>query len=223
MEKAGKVIHCRRGVRQGDPLSPHLFVLVVDLLQSVLNRAKELNLVKLPLPLRCSNKFLVLQYADDTLIVMEACSRQLLTLKALLHSFGESTGLKVSYNKSVMIPINIDDSRLNHLACTFNCEKGSLPFTYLGLPLGLTKPKVIDFSPLVNRCERKLAATSVFLNQARRLELTNLVFSAFPTFCMSTFAIHNTVIAQIEKFRKLCPWRGADANAKQRPKAAWIC
>jgi len=87
---------------------------------------------------------------------MEACSRQLLTLKALLHSFGESTGLKVNYSKSVMVPINIQESKLDHLARTLNCETGKLPFTYLGLPLGLTKPKVIDFSPLVSKCERRV-------------------------------------------------------------------
>lgn len=51
--------------------------------------------------------------------------------------------------------------------------------------------------------------------------MTNSVFSAFPTFCMSTFAVHNTVIAQIDKFRKLYLWRGADVNAKQNPKASW--
>lgn len=217
----GKVLHCRRGVRQGDLLSPLLFVLVADLLQSILNKAKNLNLLNLPIPIRSSTDFLIIQYADDTLVVMEACSRQLLTLKALLHSFGESTGLKVNYSKSVMVPINVQEERLDQLARTFNCEKGSLPFTYLGLPLGLSKPKVIDFSPLVSRCEGRLAATSSFLNQAGRLQLTNSVFFAFPTFCMSTFALHNTVIEQIDKFRKLCLWRGADLNANQRPKAAW--
>jgi len=85
--------------------------------------------------------------------------------------------LKVNYNRSIMIPINIEEERLDRLAITFNCEKGKLPFTYLELPLGLTKPKVIDFSPLVTRCERRLAATSTFLNQVGRLQLTNLVFS----------------------------------------------
>jgi len=47
------------------------------------------------------------------------------------------------------------------------------------------------------------------------------MFLAFPTFYMGTFAIHNTVINQIDKFRKHCLWRGADINAQQRPKAAW--
>jgi hypothetical protein len=74
----------------------------------------------------------------------------------------------------------------------------------------------------VNRFERRLVATSTFLNQVGRLELTNSVFSAFPTFCMGTFSIHNTVINQIDKFRNHCLWRGADINAQQRPKAAWV-
>jgi len=54
----------------------------------------------------------IIQYDDDTLIVMEAYSRQLITLKAILHSFRESTGLKVNYSKSVMVPINISEESL---------------------------------------------------------------------------------------------------------------
>jgi hypothetical protein len=217
----GKVFHCKRGVRQGDPLSQLLFVLSADLLQSVINKAKDQGLLKLPIPLNCTNDFPIIQYADDTLLVMEACSRQLWTLKALLQTFGDSTGLRVNYEKSFMVPINTAPSKLQHLARTFNCETGSLPFTYLGLLLSLSKPRVVNFSPLVSRCERRLAATSLYLNQAGRLEATNSIFSAMPTFCMSTFLLHQTVIEQIDNLRKLCLWRGADINAKQKPKADW--
>jgi hypothetical protein len=66
-------------------------VLVADLLQTILNKAKDFNLLKLPLPLGHYIDFPILQYVDGTLIVMEACNRQLVTLKALLHSFREST------------------------------------------------------------------------------------------------------------------------------------
>jgi len=216
----GKIIHCKRGVRQGDPLSPLLFVLAADLLQSILNKAKQIGLLRLPLPLSCED-FPVIQYADDTLIVMEGDPKQLFFLKVVLHAFADSTGLKVNYNKSFMVPINIPEERFNVLVNTFGCEKGSFPFTYLGLPLGTTKPKVEDFLPLITKCERRLVSTSSLLSQAGKLEITNAVLSALPTFHLSSIALPKGVIKQIDKFRKHCLWRGSDINSKKPPKAAW--
>ena len=79
----------------------------------------------------------------------------------------------------MMVPINISEGKLEILARTFGCATGSLPFTYLGLPLGITKPKVEDFLPLVNKCERRLASVSTFLSQAGRLEITNTENTVF--------------------------------------------
>ena len=78
----------------------------------------------------------------------------------------------------MLVPINISDEKTKHLAATFGCSVGSFPFTYLGLPLGLTKPKVDDFLPLVTRCERRLVSTSLFLTQAGKLQMANAVCSA---------------------------------------------
>jgi len=160
----GKKIICKRGLRQGDPLSPLLFVLAADYLQSLLNRAKDMGLINLPIPISSETSFPVIQYADDTLIVMEGDAKQLFFLKTLLQNFSESTGLNINFSKSSMLPINISEGKLDLLARTFGCAKGTLPFTYLGLPLGTTKPRVIDFLPLVNKCERRLGGVSSFLN-----------------------------------------------------------
>jgi hypothetical protein len=194
-EVPGKTLRCR-GVRQGDPLSPLFFVITANLLQSVINKARERGIFNPPIPVQYTDDFPIIQYADDTLIIMEACSRQLIALRALLHSFGESTGLKVNYQKSFMVSINTTNDRLLMLARTFGCELGTLPFTYLGLPLSLNKPRAIDFSPLVNKCERRLAATSIFLNQAGRVEVTNSILTAMPTFCMSTFLLQKKLLSR---------------------------
>lgn len=121
----------------------------------------------------------------------------------------------------MMVPINVSEAKLDLLARTFGCSKGALPFTYLGLPLGTTKPVIQDFLPLVGRCERRLAGVSMFLSQAGRLQITNAVLTSLPTFYMCTLAIPKIVIKQIDKFRKHCLWRGSDINAKNHPKAAW--
>jgi hypothetical protein len=76
---------------------------------------------------------------------MKGDARKLIFLKALLNSFVESIGLEVSYEKSMLVPINVEDSKLETLARTLGCSRGSLPFTYLGFPLSLTKPTMAYF------------------------------------------------------------------------------
>lgn len=93
----GKEFQCKRGVRQGDPLSPLIFVLVVDLLQSIVNKAYQQGLSNLPIPNRDVNHFPIIQYADDTLLIMQAEAKQIFYLKTLLQSFATSTGLKLTF------------------------------------------------------------------------------------------------------------------------------
>jgi hypothetical protein len=216
-----KVFHCKRGVRQGDPLSPLLFVLTADLLQSMINHAKNQGSLNLPTPLGAGSDFPVVQYADDTLLFIEACPNQLLVLKDLLASFASTIGLRVNYNKTVMLPINIPQEKLESLANSFRCQMGSMPFTYLGLPLGSTKPKIIDFLPLVKKVERRLVSTACFLSQVGRLEMVNSVLSSSLVYHYYSLKLHKGVIKQIDKYRKHCLWRGSDLNAEKPCKAAW--
>jgi retron-type reverse transcriptase len=80
----GRRFHCKRGVRQGGPLSPLLFVLAADLLQSIVNKARDCGILRLPLPNACGTDFPVIQYADDTILILEACLKQLSSLRRCL-------------------------------------------------------------------------------------------------------------------------------------------
>jgi hypothetical protein len=98
-----------------------------------------------PLPILGAD-FPIVQYADDTLLILQACPFQLLALKNPLQKFADATGLRVNYSKYCLMPINVDDYYLQLLANTFGCAMGKLFFPHLGLPLGTTRPTVQDLT-----------------------------------------------------------------------------
>jgi hypothetical protein len=189
-----KIFHCKRGVRQGDPLSPLLFVPTADLLQSVINKAKDNSILNIPLQVGYTTDFPIIQYADDTLLIMEACPMQLFALKALLNAFANSTGLRVNYSKSNIYPINILESELQHLASTFHCQAGAMSFTYLGLPLSINKPAVQDCMPLVHRVEKRLISTSLFLTQGGKLQMVNSVLTSIDTYYICSIEVPASIL-----------------------------
>ena len=138
---------------------------------------------------------------------MPAEAHQVEVLKTALKSFSESTGLDINYNKSSMIPINIDEALLSDVTAVFGCQVGKLPFTNLGLPVGTTKPKMVDFLPLVDCMERRLTTSSCFLNQGGKLQLLNSVISSVPVYFLCSLHIRAGIIKQMERIQRQCLWR----------------
>lgn len=105
-----------------------MFVLATDVLQAIVNKAKNLGLLKLPLTHMGDQNFPVIQYADDTILVMEACPKQPFFLKAVLNSLADSMGLYVNYHKSNIYPINVSDDKMNILCKDFQLQYWEFPF-----------------------------------------------------------------------------------------------
>ena len=78
---AGKDFKCKMVIRQGDPLSPLLFAIAADLLQSVINDAYLQGILITPFPQNSGTAFPIIQYADDTIIITQGCEQQLIFLK----------------------------------------------------------------------------------------------------------------------------------------------
>jgi hypothetical protein len=218
----GKSFHYKRGVRQGDPLSPLLFVQGADLLQSLVNFSFQHSLLTRPIPV--GEDFPIIQYADDIIIVLHANVSQLMVFKSLLNHYASFTGLKVNYHKSSMIPINVPHDKAMLLSQAFQCHLGAMPFTYLGLPMGTTKPTIKDLSPLIDRIERILSTTSSFLSYGDKLVLVNFVLSSLPTHFMLSLNLPVGILDVIDRATRHCLWRKKDKN-KVQALPAWdmIC
>ncbi|XP_073360498.1 uncharacterized protein [Aegilops tauschii subsp. strangulata] len=101
--------------------------------------------------------------------VRQAKDDELVALKNMLLTFQQYTGLKVNFAKSSMIPLNMTDEEAARLAAILGCKIGQLPFTYLGLPLGTTRPRIIDLMPLVDSLERSLNIPAGIIKQLDRI------------------------------------------------------
>ena len=152
---------------------------------------------------------------------MQVDSQQLFFLKSLLNTFASSTGLKVNYKKSHILPINVSPEKMQHLAMTFGCSVGSLPFTYLALPMGTTKPRMEDLTPLMDRVERRLSGCATWLSYSGRLQMINSAISPIVTYTMCTIKLPKGVIENFDRIRKQCLWRGNSDKKRGGNLVAW--
>ena len=218
----GSSFLCKCGVRQGDPLSPLIFVIAADLLQSAINEALRNNILDLPIQRDTNGDYPVIQYADDTLIILPACTRQLTKIKEILEDYATSVGLKINFHKSTLVPINTPPDKCKELAELLGCTVGSMPFTYLGLPLGTTRPTVLDLAPLVCKAERNITASMSLMSYAGKLALMNSLVTSLIMFTMGTIRIPPKIVAQLDKIRRHCLWqKRTEDGTKSNSLAAW--
>ena len=89
-----------KDLRQGDPLSPILFNIVIDMLAILINRAKDESQVMGIVPHLVDGGLSILQYADDTILFMDHDIEKATNMKMLLCAFEQLSGLMINFHKS---------------------------------------------------------------------------------------------------------------------------
>jgi hypothetical protein len=206
----GNWIRCKRGLRQGDPLSPYL--LMGDLLQRLFLQD---DVVRHPLAddAPCP----VLQYADDTLIIFRANVAAAARAKRILDQFALATGLVINFTKSTMVPMHCDAGLIEDMQRALGCRVEGFPQTYLGLPLTCDKLKMIHFVPLIAKVDKYLSGwCSLVLSTGGRLVLLNAVLDALPAYAMGALALPPALLHAIDALRRAFLWNveGRASGAK---------
>jgi hypothetical protein len=173
-DDVGKFLQTKKGLRQGDLLSPLLFNIASDMLAILINRAKEHGQVSGVVPRLIDGGLSILQYADDTIIFMENDLEKARNMKLLLCAFEQVSGIKINFDKSEIICVgNAQDSLESYLEL-FGCKQGDFPIKYLGLPIHFKKLRNYDWSIVEKRVEKRLASWKKHLSIEGRLTLIML-------------------------------------------------
>lgn len=78
----------------------------------------------------------MLQYVDDTVLMIECYDAYILNFKFLMYYFEWMSGLKINYHKSEVFLLGVDSLEAQGVANMLNCKLGQLPLTYLGIAIG---------------------------------------------------------------------------------------
>ena len=95
-----------------------------------------------------------LLFADDTILFCDASREQILSIRLALTCFQAFTGLKVNVGKSEIAPVG-EVRDIQSLANILQCRVGSLPMTYLGMPLGSSYKTPSIWNPILERMAKK--------------------------------------------------------------------
>ncbi|XP_058723307.1 uncharacterized protein LOC131595077 [Vicia villosa] len=210
---------CQKCIRQGDPISPLLFVLIMEYLHrylGTLNSNSEFHYHP-----KCKKlKITHICFADDLLLFSRGDVESVKGLMQKFNEFSAATGLKANPSKcriyfggtSVIDQANIKEVTSYGL--------GQLPFKYLGVPLSSRKLTIHQCQPLIDRMLAKIQHWSTkFLSYAGRTQLVQSTLLAITNYWTQVFPLPKKIIHRVEALCKNFLWSGKATG--KRALVAW--
>ncbi|KAJ0755575.1 putative RNA-directed DNA polymerase [Helianthus annuus] len=206
--------NCSRGLRQGDPLSPFLFLLAMEALTGIMKKAMSIGLYQ---GIKCTSNGPLLShilYADDVIFLGEWSIENSSNLRRLLRCFYMASGLKVNLAKCSVFGVGVNQQDVDNMANLLGCKSGNLPFKHLGLVVGANMNLTKNWKPVIDIFRNRLAIRKAKqLSYGGRVTLLKAVLNALPTYFFSLYKAPVQVIESLDRLRRVFFWGGSEEKA----------
>jgi hypothetical protein len=199
-----------RGLRQGDPLSPYLFVLCMEYLSHIIIKNIDDGLWN---PVRLSKNGPPLShlfFADDVLLFAKATKSQAQIIDSTLKRFADYSGLKVNINKSkVFFSSTTRRGKISSIVSSTGINRTLSLEKYLGFPMMHGRLKRCDFEFLEEKISKRLASWQHnLLNKAGRMTLVKSVLNSIPNYYRQIAWLPQTTCDFIDRTARNFLWKG---------------
>ncbi|KAL2231101.1 UNVERIFIED_CONTAM: hypothetical protein Sindi_1704500 [Sesamum indicum] len=204
----------------GDPLSPYLFVVVMEALHLGFLQRIEQDM-QFTYHLKCeSSKVFQLGFADDLLLFCRADFDSIRVFKEGLEWFAELSGLWLNVYKSHLIISRSAQELKDQMLEILGFQEGHLPLRYLGLPLFSSRLSISDCQPLISKIDARITGwEGISLSYAGRVQIIKSMLSTLSLYWASAFILPKKVIKEIEKRLRNFLWKGTTSSGYA--KVAW--
>jgi len=190
-----------RGLRQGCPLSPYLYIICAEGL-SALNRHNELSGKLHGIRVcRAAPPISHLLFADENFLICKATPTEVNCLKDILVCYENASGQALNFNKSaIAFSRNTPPDIINSISAYLGVSRSIGSGNYLGLPSMVGRNKISIFSYIKDRIWTKFQSWSAkSLSKAGKEVLIKYVAQAIPSYCMGAFIIPTSLCEEIER------------------------
>jgi len=221
-DTVGPIVH-GRGLRQGDSLSPYLFIICTEGLSALIKQAEEqgvLHGVKI-----CTTAPVIshLLFADECFLFFKGSAEEASVMKGILITYEAASGQAINLQKSEIFFSRNTPVETKHNISTIMGVRQVLGIgKYLGVPSMVGHSKASTFKFIKDRIWNKInSCSSRCLLQAGREVLIKSVLQSIPSYLMSTFLLPNSLIKEIEKMLNAFWWGHGNDNRRGMHWMAW--
>ncbi|XP_057248933.1 uncharacterized protein LOC104886993 [Beta vulgaris subsp. vulgaris] len=188
------------GLRQGDPISPYLFLFCMDILSRMLTQATDIRQFDGIKAHRYAPPISHLFFADDAVLFFKATTNSCTKVSRLLARFCMISGQMLSLTKSyVKFSPNIPQGMLTEYKSILKLEATSSMGTYLGTPVDIQRKKTQHFTYLLDKISQRITAWShTPLSQAGKVILINSVLIASIAHILFVFLLPTTIANKVD-------------------------